>query len=438
MLKFQEIKQSLTIENKELKSMNKFLIQKNILKLFILLFILFSNINNSYSQGGSNYSLFGIGELNRNKGAFYDGLSGTAISVPSEYAINLQNPAMWSYVESTRLQFGYKFNQHYNESSTQSLFQNNGKLNDVLAIFSIDTAMGISASLGLYSHSTVNYFISNPTSKTADGITVNGTTQYQGEGGITNVFLGVSARPTDYLALGVSVTGHLGNIKNTSNTTYFESFTFRSATYRENSFGGLSTKLGFNLTAIEDFSIGGFVNINNNFSYKNTNEFITQFAIDTVTNIEQTITLPTEIGLGVAYKTGKFILASDFVTQDFTNLDFNKNTASTFQNSYKLSFGARRVGNPQRSADFLDRLGYNFGIAYSQLYYNVNNTNLNEVSGSFGLNIPIPGTGVIDIATIIGQRGTIDNGLINEYFGRLIINMSIGDTWFKPIRRYFD
>lgn len=407
-------------------------------KILLLNLIIFCNFNYSLSQGGSNYSLFGIGELNRNNGAFYDGLSGTSISVPSEYAINLQNPAMWSYVESTRLQFGYKFNQHYNESVSQSLFQNNGKLNDVLAIFSIDTSMGISASLGLYSYTTVNYFISNPTSRTAEGITVNGTTQYQGNGGITNVYLGFSARPLDYLALGISVTGHLGNIKNTSNTSYFESFTFQSATYKENSFGGLSTKLGFNLTAIENLSIGGFVNINNSFSYNNTNEFITQFAIDTVTNSQQTISLPTEIGLGIAYKTGKFILASDFITQDFTNLDFNKNTASTFQNSYKFSMGVRRVGNPQRSADFLDRLGYNFGLSYSQLYYNINNTNLNEISGSLGFNIPIPGTGMIDMAIIMGQRGTIENGLINEYFGRLIVNMSIGDTWFKPIRRYFD
>ena|GEM_PF-181774 len=434
MLKSTEKKHFLKIKNNQID----YKIKKNIFKLLSLLLILLSNYNSSYSQGGSNYSLFGIGELNRNNGAFYDGLSGTSISVPSEYAINLQNPAMWSYVETTRLQFGYKFNQHYNESATQSLFQNNGKLNDVLAIFSIDTSMGISASLGLYSHSTVNYFISNPTSKSAEGITVNGTTKYEGNGGITNVYLGVSARPTDYLALGISVTGHLGNIKNTSSTSYFESFTFRSATYKESSFGGLSTKLGFNLTAIENLSIGGFLNINNNFSYSNTNEFITQFSIDTIINTQQTISLPTEIGLGVAYKTGKFILASDFITQDFTNLDFNKNVASTFQNSYKFSLGVRRVGNPQRSSDFLDKLGYNFGVAYSQLYYNVNNTNLNEISGSFGLNIPVPGTGMIDMAFIMGQRGTIDNGLINEYFGRFIVNMSIGDTWFKPIRRYFD
>ena len=149
MLKSQEIKYLIRLGNNEILRKNEFLFPKKILNLFILLFIFVSNINISYSQGGSNYSLFGIGELNRNKGAFYDGLSGTSISVPSEYAINLQNPAMWSYVESTRLQFGYKFNQHYNESVSQSLFQNNGKLNDVLAIFSIDTSMGISASLGL-------------------------------------------------------------------------------------------------------------------------------------------------------------------------------------------------------------------------------------------------------------------------------------------------
>jgi hypothetical protein len=45
---------------------------------------------------------------------------------------------------------------------------------------------------------------------------------------------------------------------------------------------------------------------------------------------------------------------------------------------------------------------------------------------------------MIDASFILGQRGTTDFGLINEYFGRLLINLSIGDTWFKPIRKYFD
>jgi hypothetical protein len=83
-------------------------------------------------------------------------------------------------------------------------------------------------------------------------------------------------------------------------------------------------------------------------------------------------------------------------------------------------------------------MGYSFGASYAQMYYNLNGQNINEISGSFGINMPIPGTGMIDASFILGQRGTTDFGLINEYFGRLLINLSIGDTWFKPIRKYFD
>lgn len=412
-------------------------------KLLLVLVISFSLQINVFAQGGSNYSLFGIGEINRNHGAFYDGMSGTSISVPSEYAINLKNPAMWSYVENTRIQFGYKFNQHLNESTVndgvrQSLYQNNGKINDVLTIFSIDTSMGLSLSLGLNSFTSVSYYVANSSSVSKGDLSVTGTTYYQGSGGISNVYIGMSARPADYLSLGASVTGHIGTIKTNSQSRYFEDFTFQTVTLKESAYNGLSTKFGFNLTAIENLSIGGYINLNQSMSSDNITTYVSQFSADTSTSNEVEFDLPTEIGLGIAYRTGKFIIASDFVTQDFTNLNYNKVLNSEFQNSYNFSLGVRRNGNPSRNADYLDRMGYSFGASYAQMYYNLNGQNINEISGSFGINMPIPGTGMIDASFILGQRGTTDFGLINEYFGRLLINLSIGDTWFKPIRKYFD
>lgn len=406
-----------------------------------LILIIFLNILvqfSAFSQGGSNYSLFGIGDLNRNGGAFYDGMGGTSISVPSEYAINMRNPAMWSYNENTRLQFGYKFNQHLNESANQTLYQNNGKLNDVLAIFSIDTSLGISVSMGLYSYTAVNYYVSSKNSLTNGDLTVSGETRYQGSGGISNAYLGMSIRPLEYLSIGASVTGHLGNIKSLSQTRYNEDFAFLSVNNRTTAYRGLSTRLGFNFTGIENLSIGSFININSNMNATSTLEYFSQFQADTTTLSRTNFALPTELGFGLAYKTGKFIIATDLITQNFSNFDFNQRLNTNYQNNLNLSLGVRRLPNTNRSAATLDKLGYSFGLTYSNLYYNVNNTNISELSGSFGINIPIPGTGMIDMTLFLGNRGTTDNGLINEYFGRYVVNMSIGDTWFKPIRKYFD
>lgn len=397
----------------------------------------------AFSQGGSNYSLFGIGDLNRNGGAFYDGMGGTSISVPSEYAINMRNPAMWSYNENTRLQFGYKFNQHLNESANQTLYQNNGKLNDVLAIFSIDTSLGISVSMGLYSYTAVNYYVSSKNSLTNGDLTVSGETRYQGSGGISNAYLGMSIRPLEYLSIGASVTGHLGNIKSLSESTFNETFVFNSRSNKIQNFTGTSGKLGINVIPTENLSIGGYINFGNTLFTKNTeiyewyfNTF--SFYRDTTIYSDNNFNVPTELGFGMAYKTGKFIIATDLITQNFSNFDFNQRLNTNYQNNLNLSLGVRRLPNTNRSAATLDKLGYSFGLTYSNLYYNVNNTNISELSGSFGINIPIPGTGMIDMTFILGNRGTTDNGLINEYFGRYVVNMSIGDTWFKPIRKYFD
>ncbi len=95
------------------------------------------------AQGGSNYSIFGIGDLRQTLGASYDGLAGTQIAVWSDYAINLANPAAWGAVKSTRIQGGFRFNQQSVSNGSITSDQNNGKLEGMATIFSIDTALGI-------------------------------------------------------------------------------------------------------------------------------------------------------------------------------------------------------------------------------------------------------------------------------------------------------
>jgi len=59
---------------------------KNILTFICIAFAFYIDL--FAQQGGSNYSMFGIGDLRQSIGAGYDGLAGTQQAVQSYHAVN--------------------------------------------------------------------------------------------------------------------------------------------------------------------------------------------------------------------------------------------------------------------------------------------------------------------------------------------------------------
>ena len=143
---------------------------------FIIISVLavFLQINSLYSQGGSNYSIFGVGDIYSSASAYYEGLGGTSIAFPSEHSINTKNPALWSLVKNTRLHAGYRFHQNLVTKGENQLLQNNGQVDGVFSIFAIDSAMGLAASFGIYPYSSVNYLISTPLAMVNQALELNG------------------------------------------------------------------------------------------------------------------------------------------------------------------------------------------------------------------------------------------------------------------------
>lgn len=168
-----------------------------------LLFTLFTI--SGYSQGGANYTIFGIGELNTSGNAAFEGLAGTSIAFPDENAINFRNPAMWSTVSSTRINVGYRFNQSLAYSDLVNSFQNYGALTGMSTLFMIDTSLGLAASLGIMPYSNINYLIATPIEETINDIYLKGRTIYQGKGGISMIYFGGATNITEYASVGASI-----------------------------------------------------------------------------------------------------------------------------------------------------------------------------------------------------------------------------------------
>lgn len=389
----------------------------------------------SNGQGGNNYSIFGIGDIHHSVGAYYEGLGGTSIAYPAETGINPKNPAMWGFTKMTRLQSGYRFNQNVINQNSFQIWQNNGKVNGIFGLFAMDTSIGLAASFGIMPYSSVNYLISNQFSVSVDDLIVNGTTTFQGLGGLNLGYIGASVKLFDMISIGFSPFAIFGKSTIVTNTIIYGSNTYQAINVRNDAFKGYGFKAGMYYYGIQNLGIGAYVEKNLNLSLRSDLTYITQLYPDTTYKQLIDTKIPTAYGFGLSYLSGKFLFGSDISFQDFSGFDYLKPSQGEFKNSSQFSIGISRLGNKGFGSDFFDKITYKVGFQYQGLYYRLNNNDINEISASVGASVPLPGSAVLDAAIILGSRGTTTNGLIQEYFGRLCVDISIGENWFKPFKR---
>jgi len=408
-------------------------------KILIILIIIFGLIEarTGLAQGGSNYSIFGIGDIYPGGNAAYESLGGTSIAVPSDFGINMRNPALWSFTNTSRLQAGYRFNQNYVSNEGNSLFQNNGKVDGILGIFSVDTSMGLSFSFGVHPYSSVNYLVKTENYIDIDTTQALAQTSFSGSGGLSNAYLGASIKVFEGLNIGASIFATFGLVETMITTVFPQNAYNASVSIRDDNFFGFGYKGGIYYSGIGNLGIGAYIE---NHAQTNIDSklYYTYLAVKTDTIIEcpeYGINIPPAYGFGLSYKLGKFLFAGDLIFQDFSNLNYNTNVKAKYKNSTQMSFGISRLGNRSISAKSLDKINYNIGFGYRELYVNTYGNDISEYYGTFGMDIPVVGTAMVNFAISIGSRGTTNSGLVRELFGRLTVDLSIGETWFKPFKR---
>jgi len=86
---------------------------------------------------------------------------------------------------------------------------------------------------------------------------------------------------------------------------------------------------------------------------------------------------------------------------------------------------------------YMKKIHYRFGVRYSKTYLQLKNNQLNDYGISFGLGLPLRRSKKnINLGFEIGQRGTTNQNLIKENYGRIIINFAIYERWF--FKRKYD
>ena len=284
------------------------------------------------SQGGSNYSLFGIGDINLTSSAAYCGLAGTSIAFPMEHVVNSVNPAILSKSISTRLQSGYKFSQHLIEDSKSNvLYQNNGNVSGLSSIFVIDTSFGLTFSFGFNPFSKVNYLIRVPILVDYEGIKVEGNSIYKGQGGLSLGYLGTSVNVLSNLSIGVQALATFGVINNSIETYFYDDNFFYSVNRMDNRFKGFGYRFGLLYESIEHLFVGAYLEKHNNIEYEKELIYQAELSQDTSFKDVFDLSLPDNFGFGFSYLTGNFRIGSDYRNYRLKEMNFNEGPITEFR-----------------------------------------------------------------------------------------------------------
>lgn len=164
---------------------------------------------------------------------------------------------------------------------------------------------------------------------------------------------------------------------------------------------------------------------------------------DTIQNTKDSpgkITLPLSFGVGIGFKKGtKWLVGADFAMQNWSSFqEFNQ--TGGLKNSMRVSLGGQYVPNANAiQKHYLSKIWYRLGVKYAETALELKSTQLTESAVTFGFGFPV-GTdyrtanfSMINVGIELGQRGTVNNGLIKENYLKATIGFTINDRWFvKP------
>lgn len=412
---------------------------KKIIPLY-LLFFLFSTPLYSQNNTGTPYSMFGIGLLQDNYGP-YTSMGGVSAAMRDNNNINSLNPASYTALDSNRFYFQFGINGEivnistHKESSSYRVAQN-ASLNMAFRIYN-----KLFASLGFSQRSDVGYDLYYYKM-------INGSDneyykqQISGEGGLNDFYTGLAYRLGN-LSLGVNSSLIFGNIEKRVNLTplisdsYYINSRNKIAILDAIFTMGLQYRITLSpkskLTLGTAFNLASEMNARKDLeSYKVNSTTQGNETLDNENLHNGTISYPARITGGFAYDyKDKWMVAGDYTFQEMSSYEeFGKN--QEYKDYRKAALGISLL--PARYGRFWwQRNKYILGTYAVRSQIELNNVRINTYGITFGTQMPVYVSNrelLLGVAFDLGMRGTERNGLIQEKYAKIRLNIAFKEGWF--------
>ena len=415
----------------------------NRLKSVVAVFyIIFSTTAFAQLGTSSPYSRFGLGDLQGNVFPEYNALGGGATAISSENSVNPSNPAAYTFFKDNSFLFstGGLHKTTNIQNSTDNQIANNSSFSHLTVAFSISRKLG--ASVGMLPFSNIGYTLN------ARDNDANADMIYSGDGGLSKIYFGGAYEPFKGFSVGMNASYLFGGLNRRKKLVYDDESFFNARSNSKINLKGYFYELGIlykkNLTTEKEISFGITTNNNSSISAKRTNlvetfsganEIVKDTALSTLE--WGNATLPQYISTGISYRDGeKWLLVADYSMQNWENYNLF-DEGDNLNNSMRVSGGMQYTPEFNSVTKYYKRMQYRLGAAYSNTPLTLNDTQLKEMSVSFGFGIPVRKSRTqYDVSLTVGQRGTTDNNLIKEQFVRVGLSVSYDGIWF--VKRKYD
>jgi hypothetical protein len=402
------------------------------------------------SIGNSPYSRYGLGEINTNFGNIRTaGMGDVGVSTGNSFHSNTANPALLYYNSITIFDMGIEGRYKTLKNASQS--QRDGDANLSYLTLGVPIMKRWSSVVGLRPFSSVDYNIRNVSSlpNRQEAVVIS---EYNGEGGISELHFGHGFRVADGLTVGASASYLFGNISQESSslvadTTISNNTLERVAYVDRTRYTGFMFRAGANyrkkvaensyLSAGAVYSLGGDLNAKRMSSYERRT--LTDVPLGDpllADSLESSVNLPPSLRASLGYDNGSNLtIAAEFMTQDWSNYRNLKNE-QLLGNSYKVGMGAEYTPNANAIDSYFKRITYRGGVRYAQAPYSINGENITDMAITTGATFPI-GRGnffeppyQLNVMLGYGKRGTTDGGRIAEDYLQFGVGVTMNSRWF--------
>ena len=456
---------------------------KKILRLtpFIGLFCFIAPLK---AQINSPFSRYGVGnEVYNSQNAANQGMGGfTAAYTPNMngafgQSINFNNPASYGGIYMTTFDIGMNLTNSILKRTTPAGKEKSTYLvpNYIVVGAPISKAKKIGFAFGLRPLTQINYSVNDYTFSETMGDSIY--TNYKGEGGINQVFIGMG-KSWKYISVGMNTGYNLGRKKIdvvkavlfNSDSSYF----YQSLSSTNTSFGGAFLNLGvqgeFPLSSKTNavtkdkteytLSYGGTYTLDQSLKGKqdiirSTGTFTTaqETAVDTALfqkDISGKIELPSVMTAGIALHK-KITTVRGTYDQFVVGVELNQSNwkdryrfygaTDQVRNATMLRVGAQLCPNPFAFENYWSTVTYRFGVFSGNDYININNNGLKVNGLTMGMGLPIRKYRsydyqftLLNLAVQMGQRGGGSSNF-KENFVQITVGYSLSDVWFNK-RKY--
>ncbi len=372
----------------------------------------------------SPYSRYGYGELSDNVPGAMRAMGGVGIGMRDKRVINPSQPASYSVVDSTTFMFDVGASAMWSNYGDALGKRNkaNGNLEYLTIQFPIWKYIGFS--VGVLPYSFVGYDITQ-----TDTTAVHPWTKsFVGEGGITEVYGGLSFNIMNWVALGANIYYMFGNVTN-DRTIVFSESDFHNV-YQTGSMKVSDIRFRYGLQFFHNFEHHSFVigGVFENKSKLNGSFMqIEATTLDTVMNQTDGFDLPMMYGVGVSYVyDNRLTLAFDYSNTIWSKANYALDP-NPLQDRMKLSLGFEYRHN-QFGKKYVERMPFRFGLSMADPYV-CSVTTQKEFTVSIGVGFPLrQAATVINTSLEYGHRG--DKYSLEENYLRFTINAAIAENWF--------